>query len=1159
MLRMAEQLQLAQQPLYIGRRSLFDEVDALFSARRALLVACAEGDFRRLGATRLLREIGFRLLHDGHVPLLLAPRAHPTAPHSLRQVAAQVLQAVVDTCERLSLPAPPLETVACAAPSGHAQSAVRRGLRKAIAAFSASSDPLDVDDLRESLAEDLSSFALTAQSLGEPFGPHTRAVVLAEGLHLWDGALGWIAGRPPGLLDLLTPSGLGPPERPAPVIATTAESVELGLFKAERAGMAAYRFVPLAALPEDEATLGYQWVLLQPWHEQDRYKKVWVAAPRPRQGDAARGVQHAGGASRHGRLRALPGRARPGLGEDLPLPRRRGGLAGLRRAEQARAVTGLQEELERLRAQRFAAYPAATLAALALLPRWTDTLARTAELGAVPEELVESTMLLLDDGGQERAFWVRESVRAELGAYLRREHADTLRRALRRLTGLLYRVDHDWFTVADVHEKDPTGLRLLREVSDRVEAGRLPEAARLVATAEALADVLGGHLTGSARRAAWRLARATREAEDAHRLRHYQRRDEIEEEMLVGPSWAVHLLGSGGAGKTMLVRRLATRVTTARVDFDHLDPRYPESRPGEMFTALAVDLLGWVGSRAGEAAYRRFLDAVEELHEELARPYRLESRTEPLLDRMVAAFAGLLTSLDQEVTLVLDTCEELAKLYPPGEPAPGIDMTFALLERLHALVPSLRVVLAGRRWLVPPPSGAPSGPLLRPRPYLRVLPVGGFTRAEAERYLTARGLPPRFTPAVLSRAAGENGYNPFDLAVHADWVLAEPSLDPASLVTDPGDPYIERRVIGRLRDPALVRCLGVAAELGTLDRALAAAEFAALGVEADAVFGELAAQEWARVRAHTPDGRPSVVELEAQLCARLRAVTSADPDRFPLHGRRLGRTAAELVRGVESIAEAPVATLLAALRLLPSGEALALWAEVEARVVAERAWGWAEHVTARAAADLTDTADRLLSHPSPFSPERSDSPSPDRRSEGRRSEDRRSGGDRRAGVLAGVREVLAAVLSTQAATRVQTGGGGVAALWWHVLRFGNAVQRDRALLGLVSAGEGDIDFPAELRRIVATGTNLAAPDAETGAEADEGTKSTVRTPAGSTVGVLAGSIAAAADRWMIEGRWSDLRAADLLAVAEAGVDPRRPFSSLRPGRPPRAGRGGADS
>ncbi|MEV2268160.1 CHAT domain-containing protein [Nonomuraea africana] len=279
LLRMAEQLELAQQPLYIGRRSLFDEVDALFSARRALLVACAEGDFRRLGATRLLREIGFRLLHDGHVPLLLAPRAHPTAPHSLRQVAAQVLQAVVDTCERLSLPAPPLETVHAALPADAPQSAVRRGLRKAIAAFSTSPDPLDVDDLRESLAEDLSSFARAAQALGEPFGPHTRAVVLAEGLHQWDGALGWISGRPPGLLDLLTPSGLGPPERPAPVIATTAESVELGLFKAERAGMAAYRFVPLAALPEDEATLGYQWVLLQPWHEQDRYKKVWVAAP----------------------------------------------------------------------------------------------------------------------------------------------------------------------------------------------------------------------------------------------------------------------------------------------------------------------------------------------------------------------------------------------------------------------------------------------------------------------------------------------------------------------------------------------------------------------------------------------------------------------------------------------------------------------------------------------------------------------------------------------------------------------------------------------------------------------------------------------------------------------------------------------------------------
>ncbi|MEV2268161.1 hypothetical protein [Nonomuraea africana] len=950
-------------------------------------------------------------------------------------------------------------------------------------------------------------------------------------------------------------------------------------------------------------------------------------------------------------------------------------------------MTGLREELERLRAQRFAAYPAETLARLALLPQWTESLARRAGLGDVPEELVESTMLLLDDGGQERAFWVRESVRGELGGYLRREHADTLRRALRHLTGRLYGVDHDWFAVAAVYAEDPTGLRLLREVSDRVEAGRLPAAATLVATAEALAEVLGGHLAGSARRAAWRLARATREAEDAHHLRHYQPRSELEEQVVGGPDWAVHLLGAGGAGKTMLIRHLATRITTARVDFDHLDPRYPETRPGEMFTALAVDLLGWVGSRAGEAAYRRFLDAVEELHEELARPYRLETRARPLLERMVAAFADLLTTLDLDVTLVLDTCEELAKLYPSGEPAPGIDMTFSLLERLHALVPSVRVVLAGRRWLVPPPLDAPSGPLLRPRPYLRVLPVGGFTRAEAERYLTARDLPRRFTSAVLARAAGDEGYNPFDLAVYTDWVLAEPSLDPSALVTDVGDPYVERRVIGRLHDPALVRCLGVAAELGTLDRTLAGAEFAALGVDADAVLSGLAAQEWARVRAHTPDGRPAVVELEEHLCARLRAVTAADPDRFPVDGRRLGRTAAGLVTGAESVAEVPLATLLPALRLLPAAEAIVLWREVEDRVVAEQAWGWAEHVTARAAADLTDTADRLLARspsagtdlPDRRTPDHLNdprthdrrsaapgavdapaeagrsagdrspsSPGDDRRTTvsrgdaagdndprrgeagesdpsegagspsegagspsdfeetqalptqttpaepvrtrtsrwsaterrgptGRREDDRREsaaerddhtgrgdrigqedGAESRGSVLAGLREVLAAVLSTQAATRVQTGGGGVAALWRHVLRFGNPAQRDRALLGLVSAGEQDIDFPAELHRIVTAHTtspiarpataspppnpNLAEPTAPSsgstenfaGSSADVG--SSTATLAGS-IGALAGSIVAAVDRWMLDESWRELRVQDLVIVAGASADP----------------------
>ena len=50
--------------------------------------------------------------------------------------------------------------------------------------------------------------------------------------------------------------------------------------------------------------------------------------------------------------------------------------------------------------------------------------------------------------------------------------------------------------------------------------------------------------------------------------------------------WALHYSGSGGVGKTMLVRHLESRaapearVSTARVDFDYLNPEYPTRSPG---------------------------------------------------------------------------------------------------------------------------------------------------------------------------------------------------------------------------------------------------------------------------------------------------------------------------------------------------------------------------------------------------------------------------------------------------------------------------------------------------------------------------------------------------------------------------------------------------
>ncbi|MEU6998482.1 hypothetical protein [Nonomuraea sp. NPDC046570] len=766
---------------------------------------------------------------------------------------------------------------------------------------------------------------------------------------------------------------------------------------------------------------------------------------------------------------------------------------------------GFHAELERARqdadAAVFGAFAPEELARLALLPEWPMSLALRLPLsppGRLPEllaglrelELIESAPVLRADGTEEISFWVRESSRSSLGSYLRRHHHEVLDAQLRRLREHLTEgVDLPawspaWLSAATEYHDDPSGLSLLRDATP-ADDDLLPDAARLVATVKSLGEVVGGHLADSARRAGWRVAQAGRRLEDVHFLRHYHPRAEIEaaiRSVLFGSSgtWAVHLLGLGGVGKTMLIRRLSSggfarggeagEPTVARVDFDHIDPRYPEDRPGEMLLALAVDLLGHAGTREADARYRRFLHTVERLHEGLSR---LPHQEEPLLVEMVAAFARFVEELPAPVVLVLDTCEEMAKLYPPGAPAPAIEMTFRMLEMLHERAPAVRVILAGRRPLSLPPERAPAvaetpagprpmsplpgvapgGPALAPRPYLRVVPVTGFTRAEAEEYLERRGVPVRLRAALLERSLSETCHSPFDLACYTDWALGDPDFDPAELSAATGDPYVERRIVARINDPGVVRCLAVAAELGRFDRALVRAEFERLGVDPGRAFEGLADQEWVRV-VGTAEGRPALIEVDENLRDRLRAVTAADRPRFPLHAGRLGHDAAALVAAAPSVSGLPAATVTTAVRLLPPQEAAHLWQSLEERVVEEDAWGWAEQIASRVSGE-----------------------------EGARAE-------------SGTPSVMAAVLATQAAARIHTGRGGVARLWRQVERLADRhplpatarVLAARAILGRAAAGDHEgVDLPAVLPSIIAC------------------------------EGVPGGSVAAAVEGWMARG------------------------------------------
>ncbi|GAA2368438.1 hypothetical protein GCM10010404_23720 [Nonomuraea africana] len=640
-------------------------------------------------------------------------------------------------------------------------------------------------------------------------------------------------------------------------------------------------------------------------------------------------------------------------------------------------MNSLEQELARRGAEllerRLSGFDPRLLARLALLPEWTEDLARAVSLTGEPLAellerleglgLVERRRVLGARGRRQEAFWVRSGVRADLARHVRAvldEECDRLEAAVGAISPLSPSAQA-WLLAVRLRV-EPTGLELVETVDRHIEDGDLAAASRLVTAAEVLGQTLGGPLADAARRAAWRVDRLARATDDLEHLRHYLHRQEAEQaltELILGEGeqWALHLLGGGGTGKTMLVRHLASgrfaadrgvpAFPVARADFDHLDPRYPEQRPGLLLHTLADELLGYGTHRRTTHAFRAFEDASFTLEEELGRTAPDRSRVEALLRDLATAFARFVASLPEPVVLVLDTCEELAKLYPPGAAAPGIEHTFLLLELLRAELPHLRVVLAGRRWLVPPPEPLTAGPLLSDRPYVRVLQLGGFTEDEAGSYLARRapGLPAGLRAAVLARAGqrGDGRYNPFELAAYAHWAAVEPDLDARELLEAPGDPYVERRIVGRVLSADLRVALAVAAELGRFDLDLLTPALLRHGIDPGPAFDALAMYDWVNVVALGADGRARVIEVDEHLRDRLRAVLPpADPS-------QLGRDAAAVIDATP-LPELPVETVEAAVRLLPPAEAGELWERLERRILDGGHWGWAFQVCVRVAA-----------------------------------------------------------------------------------------------------------------------------------------------------------------------------------------------------------------
>jgi len=337
-------------------------------------------------------------------------------------------------------------------------------------------------------------------------------------------------------------------------------------------------------------------------------------------------------------------------------------------------------------------------------------------------------------------------------------------------------------------------LMLSRRVSELADKGEIGDARTWIEAGQVLAAALGGPLTDAVALARHRVGLVFRQEVDRRYLaRFVERQEQLDafRELLTGPDdlWALHYLGMGGVGKTMLLRLIGDlapreyRAAVARVDFDYLSPDYPVRHPGHLLLALAEDLRRHFTEPEHQRAYEALHAALDYLYEviggEPPPSDLLANLHRPEFDEALGLFTALLESLLRtsaatsgsnglpiRVVLVLDTCEEVVKLQF-GDALPHLAGTFEIIERMHRRVPAVRVILSGRRLLTLGGVGWRAGAdhlpeaksyLLPVKSYLRLHLIRGFDRDEAgqlfKRFETAgRSLPPDAREAILAVSA----------------------------------------------------------------------------------------------------------------------------------------------------------------------------------------------------------------------------------------------------------------------------------------------------------------------------------------------------------------------------------------------------------------------
>lgn len=422
----------------------------------------------------------------------------------------------------------------------------------------------------------------------------------------------------------------------------------------------------------------------------------------------------------------------------------------------------------------------------------------------------------------------------------------------------------------------------------------------------ALQDSLDVSLLRSGRR----LELLRRNDDDRMHLRNFLEREEqlAALDALIGADdehWGLHFVGAGGVGKTMLLRHICSdysigRFAVSRVDFDYLNPDYPRLAPGLLLWAFGEGLRAYAHDSSFDGWMDQASGILLKLHEELRA--NLSGTPIPVIEhphfkQALMYYTQALRSLSLRVLLILDTCEELARVSAGGSVPDNVRDTFQILEALHAGIPGLRVIFSGRRPLARSGYGwsCPSAPPELPeRTALRLHEIRGFTHPEATRYLTDCKVSIDLHAPIIARSADVGRVvevrwtdptltspdvprcNPYDLKLYAEWAREEPPPDADTIARSSAAQYVEFRIIGRLRHPLLERLLPIIAVLGHIDDHTLR-ELSGLASETDA-FGRLQValrqQEWTNVRsiADLEDGGVRhVYSVDPALCKRLRA------------------------------------------------------------------------------------------------------------------------------------------------------------------------------------------------------------------------------------------------------------------------------------------------